>query len=187
MSRVVAVTAVGLLDALANDITEAEAGGQAAHASMLRDMRTSVADAPPSLRAFTYATHDGTIRDFRIVTAVSETALAAANRDIQVLGKWRMLLAGWQLGTRPDTDPECQAVRDHRELTMILRAELTALMSLLIDRGVFDQEEWTVAVGNAAAALSSDYERRWPGVTANEIGLNINPVTAAPWMSRWRR
>jgi hypothetical protein len=28
------------------------------------------------------------------------------------LCKWRAILAGRHLGTRPDTDPQCQAMRD---------------------------------------------------------------------------
>ena len=34
-------------------------------------------------------------------------------RALNVLAKWRTLLAGWQLGTRPKGDPECDAVSDH--------------------------------------------------------------------------
>lgn len=47
-------------------------------------------------------------------------------RRLEKLGKWRSLFAGWQLGTRLDNDPECQAVRDHREVTMLLRTEVNA-------------------------------------------------------------
>lgn len=57
------------------------------------------------------------------------------NRILQKLCKWRSVFAGWQLGTRPDTDAECQAVRDHREVTMLMRAELSALTALLIEKG----------------------------------------------------
>src|SRR5258707_8554059 len=48
--------------------------------------------------------------------------LAALNR----LTKWRTHYAGWQLGTRAKGDPESDAVRDHRELTMLLRVDLTS-------------------------------------------------------------
>src|SRR5205809_59165 len=48
---------------------------------------------------------------------------AALNR----LTKWRSVFAGWQLGTRPLGDPECDAVRDHREVTILMRAELTTI------------------------------------------------------------
>src|SRR5258707_10424244 len=61
--------------------------------------------------------------------------LAALNR----LTKWRTHYAGWQLGTRAKGDPESDAVRDHRELTMLLRVELTALTGLLMRKGVIAQ------------------------------------------------
>lgn len=53
------------------------------------------------------------------------------------LTKWRMVFAGWQLGTRPKGDPECDAVRDHREATMIQRVEISALSRLLIKKRHF--------------------------------------------------
>ena len=49
---------------------------------------------------------------------------------INRLTKWKMVFAGWQLGTRPVGDPECDAVRDHREVTILLRAEITTLLAL---------------------------------------------------------
>jgi hypothetical protein len=58
-------------------------------------------------------------------------------RALNILTKWRTIFAGWQLGTRPKGDPECDAVRDHRELSMILRAEVTAFTGLLREKGVF--------------------------------------------------
>lgn len=33
--------------------------------------------------------------------------------------KWRSIFTGWQLGTRAKGDPEGDAVRDHRELSII--------------------------------------------------------------------
>jgi len=52
--------------------------------------------------------------------------------------KWRTWFASWQLGTRSDHDGECSAVKDHREVTMLLRAEVNALTKVLIDKGVND-------------------------------------------------
>jgi hypothetical protein len=46
------------------------------------------------------------------------------------LTKWRNVFVGWQLGTREKGDPEGDAVRDHREQSIILRAEVTALTGL---------------------------------------------------------
>jgi hypothetical protein len=59
------------------------------------------------------------------------------------LAKWRTVFAGWQLGTRAKGDPESDAVRDHREATILQRAELTALTSLLIKKQIITAAEFT--------------------------------------------
>lgn len=115
---------------------------------------------------------------------MSETA-----RRLNVLGKWRSLFAGWQLGTRLDTDPECQAVRDHREVTILLRAEVNALTGLLIEKGVFTAAEFDIQLGDEAKALNESYERRFPGVTATEHGLSFDLSRGAEllsWMKGWK-
>lgn len=114
-----------------------------------------------------------------------EKALQAATVAMERLAKWRMLFTGWQLGTRQKGDPEGDAVRDHRELTIMLRCELTALTGLLVEKGVFTAEELTVAMGREADLLNQDYERRFPGVKASEDGLTFNR-DAIPWMSKWK-
>lgn len=106
-------------------------------------------------------------------------------RALNILTKWRTLFTGWQLGTRPKGDPEGDAVRDHRELTMLLRAEVTAFTALLREKGVFTDDEWLAALEREAIALDRDYERRFPGVTANESGLTIDK-RALPWMKGWK-
>jgi hypothetical protein len=95
------------------------------------------------------------------------SAAAALNR----LTKWRSVFASWQLGTRSDTDPECRAVKDHRELTILLRAEVSVLTGLLLKKGVFSEEEFEVALENEADELSADYSKRFPGMEATEHGI----------------
>lgn len=104
---------------------------------------------------------------------------------LNVLAKWRVLFTGWQLGTRPKGDPEGDAVRDHREVTILLRAEMSALTGLLIDKGVITLDEWQAALEREAKALNADYERKFPGVTATLDGLTIDKRTL-PWMKGWR-
>lgn len=110
---------------------------------------------------------------------------ARANRALNVLAKWRAHFAGWQLGTRSIEDPECQAVRDHREATIMMRAELSALTGLLIDRGVFTAADYTEALAREAELLSADYSERFPGVTATEHGLAYTPE-AQEHMKNWQ-
>ena len=108
------------------------------------------------------------------------------HRALNILAKWRTIFAGWQLGTRPKGDAECDAVRDHRELTILLRAEHSALISTLIRRGVISEEQYLAALEREANQLNDDYARRFPGVTANEQGLAIDPQQVAGWMKDWR-
>lgn len=102
------------------------------------------------------------------------------------LCKWRMVFAGWQLGTRAKGDPECDAVRDHRELSIIMRAELSALVNLLIEKGVFTADEHRAAIEAEAELLNKDYQRRFPGFRATDIGMDINTAIAADTMRGWR-
>lgn len=107
---------------------------------------------------------------------------------VQRLAKWRAVFAGWQLGTREKGDPECDAVRDHREVTILLRAEVSALTGLLIQTGVVSAEEFTEALEKEAEMLSADYAKRFPGVEATDEGLRIDPSTVLRegWMKDWK-
>lgn len=100
---------------------------------------------------------------------------------LEKLCKWRSIFAGWQLGTRVDTDPECQAVRDHREVTMCLRAEVNMLTRILLEKGVVTQAEVQRIVAEEAEYLSASYERKFPGMkaTAYVIEMGITYLTPA--------
>lgn len=100
------------------------------------------------------------------------------------LCKWRAVFAGWQLGTRADTDGECRAVRDHREVTILLRAEVSALVWLMIQARVFTVEQWEDALGREADALSVDYAGRFPGFTATDEGISMDIKLARETMAR---
>mgnify|MGYP003451006111 FL=1 len=105
---------------------------------------------------------------------------------IQRLARWRTLFAGWQLGTRAKGDPEGDAVRDHREVTILLRAEMNALLGLLVEKEVITFEEFAVALEREADLLSADYARRFPGIRAADHGLEFVPHIAADTMRGWR-
>lgn len=111
--------------------------------------------------------------------------MADATRALNIVAKWRVLFTGWQLGTRPKGDPEGDAVRDHRELSILLRVEVNALTGLLIEKGVFTAAEYESALEHQANLLSKDYEHRFPGVTAHEDGLTFDK-RALSWMKGWR-
>lgn len=104
---------------------------------------------------------------------------------LQRLGKWRTLLTGWQLGTRPKGDPEGDAVRDHREATLVLRAEVTALARLLMEAEVITLEQFTRVVDEEADHLSDALSRRFPGIRATDLGLQMD-ARAVQTMKGWK-
>jgi hypothetical protein len=107
------------------------------------------------------------------------------NTILNTLAKWRAHFAGWQLGTRPSEDPECQAVRDHREATLILRAEVNALIGLLVKKRVFSQDEFNEALADSAEKFNSALEQKFPGVTASMTGLHYDR-RAIEHMKHWK-
>lgn len=107
---------------------------------------------------------------------------AALNR----LAKWRTIFTGWQLGTRSSTDPEAQAVRDHRELTILMRAELNALVQMLVAKQVFTVQEFTDQLDIEAEHLSKQYEHKFPGCRATDIGIDIDVAKFAETSAHWR-
>ena len=112
------------------------------------------------------------------------SAIQALNR----VAKWRVLFTGWQLGTRPKGDPEGDAVRDHREVTIMLRVESSALTGLLMRKGLITSKEFEAALEREANDLAADYSRKFPGVVAKDWGLEMNftKINAAGWMKNWK-
>lgn len=106
-------------------------------------------------------------------------------QKLERLGKWRTVFAGWQLGTRPKSDPECQAVRNHYEITVLLRAEVSALSRLLVEKGVFTAEEFLKALGEEADDLCTKYENQFPGFRATDIGI-VMDKRATETTKGWR-
>ena len=99
--------------------------------------------------------------------------------------KWRVHFAGWQLGTRLKGDPESDAVRDHREVTILLRCENNAILRLLVEKGVFTVEEFTEAALDEARLLDEVFQRRWPGIQSTSQGLRYD-ARAAEWLEGLR-
>jgi hypothetical protein len=114
---------------------------------------------------------------------LQQAYMAALNR----LVKWRGAYAGWQLGTRLITDPEAQAVRDQRELLLILRAEVNALTALCAGKGIFTQTEFLQQMIEECEHLNTLQEKKFPGFRATDDGLTIDtPHRAVETMKGWR-
>lgn len=110
---------------------------------------------------------------------------ARADKVLNRITKWRAHFAGWQLGTRPSTDPECRAVRDHREATIVLRAEVNALTGLMIEKGAFTSREFTERLIDEAEHLDRSYTSRWPGCEAHDDGMHYLIPECAKSMEGW--
>lgn len=106
-------------------------------------------------------------------------------QSLERLGKWRGHFAGWQLGSRAHDDPEFQAIRNHRELSMLLRVEVTAITGLLISKGLVTQEEIQEAMLLESEELQRAYERQWPGAKSTDDGMAYDLRLAMQWMSGW--
>jgi hypothetical protein len=112
---------------------------------------------------------------------MSDKSVTAA---LEKLAKWRKFFASWQLGTRLDSDGESRAVRDHREVTILLRAELSALTGLCIRKGVFTQREFQDALEAEAKMLDHIYEERFPGWRSTPDGLHMKLPEAQETMQK---
>ena len=108
----------------------------------------------------------------------------SANR----LGKWRRIFAYWQLGTSKDKgDPEFDAVADHREVTMLMRAELNALTYLLVTKGIATKAEVTAQFSEECEHLSMAYAGSFPGLQADDSGIVMHMPLAAETLGRFKR
>src|SRR5205823_13019644 len=78
---------------------------------------------------------------------------------LNTITKWRAIFGGWQLGTRPLGDPECDAVRDHREVSILQRVETSALKQILVGKA-FSQEDFDFAMAkwNKGIVAETDQE-----------------------------
>ena len=75
-------------------------------------------------------------------------------------------------------------MKDHCEVTICLRIEGSALLNLLVSKGILTTEGWQQAVIDEAELLNKDYERRFPGMQATDIGIKYDR-RAAETMKDW--
>jgi len=84
----------------------------------------------------------------------------------------------------PD-DPPYQAICDHRAATVLLRAAFSALTKMLIERDIFTLEEFHQELTKEAEQLSKDYEGKFPGMQATDIGIQYDR-RAIETMKHWK-
>ncbi len=85
----------------------------------------------------------------------------------------------------PEDDPTRQAVLEHRGLTILLREQSSALLGLLLDKGIVTVEEFQRAAIVEADRLEEDYQQRFPGIRATDNGLEFD-ARAAETMKHWK-
>jgi hypothetical protein len=112
---------------------------------------------------------------------MSEKTMLAA---LEKLTKWRRFFASWQLGSRPPSDGEFRAIVHHRELSILLRAEVSALTGLLLRKGVFTEQEWRDALELEATQLDHDYEETYPGWRSVADGMSMKMPEALETMTK---
>lgn len=106
------------------------------------------------------------------------------DNTLNKLAKWRKFFASWQLGTTLENDGEYRAVADQRELLILLRAEVSALISVLVRKGVITEPELQAAVERAARDLDKSYEQAFPGFSTSLDGLHMKMPQALETMKR---
>lgn len=101
------------------------------------------------------------------------------------LMKWRTVFVGRLLGSRLDTDVQCQAVRDHLEMLLSLRVEMNALTKLLIEAGIITPEKFTLQVEAESEHLCGLLEKRFPGFRACDTGIQMDVKLALETTKGW--
>ncbi len=115
------------------------------------------------------------------MAATADRMIAALN----VLAKWRAVLAGWHLGTRTLHTPGTSAMRDLADKWLVMRTENNALTALLIAKGVFTVEEMQEQIRVEAEYLNEAQAEFFAGFVAGAHGITItDPALAAETMKR---
>ena len=95
------------------------------------------------------------------------------------------MFAGRWLGTRSQTDPEAQAVRDITEKYLMLRVEVNALTTLLTARGYFTVDDFEIAVIRECDYMQAALEKQFPGFKATDEGMHLDVAQAAQTTKGW--
>lgn len=120
-------------------------------------------------------------------TAASAEARLRRARDAIFL--WSRILVSEFTGTTAEDDPRFHYMRHREDRTLALRAEVSALHTLLLRRLGVGQEEIANATADALEELGRSLAETHPGVIVDpDTGrIAINVKQAGSWMSRYPR
>jgi len=110
------------------------------------------------------------------MTTAKETLSAALYTALSRLRQYGRVGIGRITGTCPSTNG--QAVMSLEEARLFHRVELSAVASLLIQKGVFTSEEFTVQMIEEARHLDAGLAKDWPEITVAEDGRSFSIDTA---------
>jgi len=77
-------------------------------------------------------------------------------------------------------------VRDHRETTMLLRAEVTTLTRILLEANIIKKEELAQIMTEEMQYLDKAYEKKFPGFTTSLDGVHMDIQKCAETTRGWR-
>ena len=84
------------------------------------------------------------------------------------------------LGSVPATNGAYKSLIDLIERTYFMRAEINALTSLLLKKGLFTEAELTRAFEEEYKYLFDEVSKNWPEITFTETGATVkDPVALA--------
>ena len=115
----------------------------------------------------------------------TETKAHHYNAAMNRLAKWRVVFCGWFMGTRPDTDQQAKAYKDLIERTLLMRAELSAVNRILVEKEIVGASELMDYIEEEAAELEKILELRFPGYKASEHGIDIDVELARKTSEGW--
>lgn len=90
------------------------------------------------------------------------------------LCKWRSVFAGWKFGTADNKSGPVRCFRDQMDDRLVSRVELSAIAQLLIDKGVFTNEEFVDQLEIEANAMHGFLENKFEGARATSQGIAMD-------------
>lgn len=106
--------------------------------------------------------------------APAEPQYTSVELAVNRLCRFKMVLARWQLGNRENGDQEFEAVCDTRSLLLILRAEVNALLSVLVDTRIIKHTDFDKALEATANRDNTNLSLRFPGYYGTDEGLAVD-------------
>lgn len=107
--------------------------------------------------------------------APAEPKYTPVELAVNRLCRFKTVLARWQLGSgNLESDPEFDAVCDQRALLLILRAEVNALLSLLVDTRIIKHEDFDRELQATANRDNTNLSLRFPGYYGTDEGLAVD-------------